>query len=127
MNGVVVRWIAALAMALLALGAAAQPLEIEGDGKSALLLSSVGRDKAAVTRVSLADGAATVVADAVLAPVGVVGVARAEHLRNRREVIAALVLVADEKADRRARSASFVDARENFHGVGLAPLRDMAR
>jgi dipeptidyl aminopeptidase/acylaminoacyl peptidase len=40
-----------------------QALEIEGDGLSALLLSSVGRDKAAVTRVRLADGATTVVAE----------------------------------------------------------------
>jgi dipeptidyl aminopeptidase/acylaminoacyl peptidase len=40
-----------------------QPLEIEGDGRSALLLSSVGRDKAAITRVRLADGATTVVAE----------------------------------------------------------------
>jgi dipeptidyl aminopeptidase/acylaminoacyl peptidase len=40
-----------------------QPLEIEGDGKSALLLSSVGRDKAAVTRVRLADGASSIVAE----------------------------------------------------------------
>ena len=40
-----------------------QPIEIEGDGKSALLLSSVDRDKAAVTRVRLADGATSVVAE----------------------------------------------------------------
>jgi dipeptidyl aminopeptidase/acylaminoacyl peptidase len=40
-----------------------QPIGIEGDGKSALLLSSVGRDKAAVTRVRLADGATSVVAE----------------------------------------------------------------
>jgi len=39
-----------------------QPIEIEGDGKSALLLSSVGRDKAAVLRVNLADGSTAMVA-----------------------------------------------------------------
>jgi dipeptidyl aminopeptidase/acylaminoacyl peptidase len=40
-----------------------QPLGIEGDGQAALLLSSVGRDKAAITRVRLADGATSVVAE----------------------------------------------------------------
>jgi len=40
-----------------------QPLGIEGDGKSALMLSSVGRDKSALMRVDLADGSTTVIGE----------------------------------------------------------------
>jgi len=40
-----------------------QPIDIEGDGKSALMLSSVGRDKAALVRVNLADGSTSVLAE----------------------------------------------------------------
>jgi len=46
-----------------------QALEIEGDGKSALMLSSVGRDTAALMRVNLADGATTVVGESPKADV----------------------------------------------------------
>jgi dipeptidyl aminopeptidase/acylaminoacyl peptidase len=38
------------------------PLTIEGDGKTALIVSSVGRDKSALTRVDLATRASTVLA-----------------------------------------------------------------
>src|SRR5258706_3683701 len=71
--------------------------------------------------------AAARVARAVFLPVRVVGVARAEFLRDRRVVLRALVLVAHEKADRGAGGPAFVHAREDLHGVGLAPLRDVAR
>jgi hypothetical protein len=62
MNGVVVRWIAALAMALLALGAAAQPLEIEGVkleptaqlGGAALQLNGAGVRTRAIFKVYVA-------------------------------------------------------------------------
>lgn len=40
-----------------------QPIDIEGDGKSALMLSSVGRDKAALLRVNLADGSTAVLGE----------------------------------------------------------------
>ena len=46
-----------------------QPLGIEGDGKSALMLSSVGRDKSALMRVDLADGSTTVVGESPKADV----------------------------------------------------------
>jgi dipeptidyl aminopeptidase/acylaminoacyl peptidase len=46
-----------------------QPLGIEGDGKSALMLSSVGRDKSALMRVQLADGATAVVGESPKADV----------------------------------------------------------
>ena len=46
-----------------------QPLGIEGDGKSALLLSSVDRDKTALMRVNLADGATTVIGESPKADV----------------------------------------------------------
>ncbi len=38
-----------------------QPLTVEGDGKSALLLTSVGRDKAALVRLDLASGTQKVI------------------------------------------------------------------
>jgi dipeptidyl aminopeptidase/acylaminoacyl peptidase len=46
-----------------------QPIAIEGDGKSALMLSSVDRDKAAVLRVDLATGKQSVVAQSEVADV----------------------------------------------------------
>jgi dipeptidyl aminopeptidase/acylaminoacyl peptidase len=46
-----------------------QALVVEGDGKSALLLSSVGRDTSALMRVNLADGASTVVGESPKADV----------------------------------------------------------
>jgi len=46
-----------------------QPLDVAGDGRSALLLSSVGRDKAAIVRVDLEDGATRVVAESERADV----------------------------------------------------------
>ncbi len=46
-----------------------QPLDITSDGKSALMLSSVGRDTAALMRVNLADGATAVVGESPKADV----------------------------------------------------------
>ena len=46
-----------------------QPLDIEGDGKSALMLSSVGRDKAALIRVNLTDGSTAVLGESSQADV----------------------------------------------------------
>src|SRR6185295_1098625 len=71
--------------------------------------------------------AAARIADAVLLQIGVVGVARAEFLRDRRVILRALVFVADEKADRGAGRLAFVHAGKNLYGVRLAALRDMAR
>src|SRR5260221_571646 len=51
--------------------------------------------------------AAAVVAQPVFLPVGVVGVTGPERVGERAVVLAALILVADEKADRRARGLSF--------------------
>src|SRR5207253_10616037 len=51
----------------------------------------------------------------------------AELVGDSGIVLGALVLVADEKADRGAGGAAFVDARKNFDRVGFAPLRDVAR
>jgi hypothetical protein len=42
-------------------------------------------------------------------------------------VLRALVLVADQEADRGAGGAALVHARKNFHRVRFAPLRHMAR
>ena len=71
--------------------------------------------------------AAAIVADAVLLPVRVVGMAGTKRVGDVRVVLAARVDVADEKRDRRPRRAALEHAGENFHGVRLAPLRDVAR
>ena len=71
--------------------------------------------------------AAAVVADAVLLPVRVVGVAGAERVGDVRVVLAALVLVADQQRDRRARRAALEHAGQDLDGVGLAPLRHVPR
>ena len=70
--------------------------------------------------------AATRVAQAVLAPVGVVGMAGAEGVEDVAVVLAALVGVADQQADRRAGGQALVDAREDLHRVGLVALRHVA-
>ena len=54
------------------------------------------------------------VAQPVLAPVGVVGVAGAEGVEDVAVVLAALVLIADQQADRRAGGLAFVDAGEDL-------------
>src|SRR5690606_186152 len=67
--------------------------------------------------------AAARVADAVLLPVGVVGVARAELARDVRVVPAARVGVADQQRDRGAGGDALVHAAEDLDLVGLAPRR----
>jgi hypothetical protein len=59
-------------------------------------------------------------------PVGVVGVAGAESLDDVAVVLRALVDVADQQRDRRARGAAFVHAGEDFDVVGFVPLRGVA-
>src|SRR5262249_52213217 len=71
--------------------------------------------------------AAAAVANAVLLPVGVVGVAGPELLRDRRVGLRALVLVAHQEADRGPRGAALQHAQEELDRVGVAPLRDVAR
>src|SRR5690606_22741489 len=66
------------------------------------------------------------VADAVLLPVGVVGVPGPELLRDGGVILAAGIGVADQQGDRRAGGAALVDAAEDVHLVGLAPLRGVA-
>src|SRR6218665_881756 len=57
------------------------------------------------------------VANAVLAPVAVVGVAGAKTLGAAAVVFAALVGIADQQRDRRARGLALVDAGEYFHRI----------
>src|SRR5690606_1988276 len=70
--------------------------------------------------------AAARVADAVLLPVGVVGVAGAELARDRAVVLAALVGVAHQQRDRGAGGDALVHAAEDLDLVGLAPRRGVA-
>src|SRR5260221_1555053 len=71
--------------------------------------------------------AATVVAQAVLLPVRVVGVTRAEGVGERAVLLAALVLVPDDETDRRARGPALEYAGEDLDAVGFLSLRDVAR
>ncbi len=66
------------------------------------------------------------IADAVLVPVGIVGMARAEALGDVRVILAALVGVADQQGDGRARGTAFIDAGEDLHRIGLGALGDVA-
>ncbi len=50
-----------------------------------------------------------------------------EGLGDGAVVLAALVLVADQQRDRRAGGLALEHAGEDLHGIGFAPLRDMAR
>jgi hypothetical protein len=65
---------------------------------------------------------ATRIAQAVFAPVGVVGMARAEGLQDVAVVLAALVGVLDQQANRRAGGQALVHAREDLHRIGLVAL-----
>jgi len=67
------------------------------------------------------------VADAVLVPVGVVRVARAELLADAAVVLAARIRVADQQRDRGAGGQPLVHAAEDFHRVRLVPLRGVPR
>ena len=65
------------------------------------------------------------VAQAVLAPVGVVGMAGPERVEDVAVVLAALIRVLDQQSDRRAGGQALVDAAEDLHHIGLAALRHM--
>lgn len=55
------------------------PLAIEGDGRTALLLSAAGRDKAALMRIDLASGASSVVAESSQADIAEVWIEPRTH------------------------------------------------
>ena len=67
------------------------------------------------------------IANAVFLPIGVVGVAGTERVGDRRVVLAARVLVADQERDRRAGGAAFENAGQDLDRVGFAALGDVAR
>src|SRR5690606_31160236 len=69
---------------------------------------------------------AAVVADAVLAAVGVVGMGRTEQILDRRVVLGLLVGVADQQADGATGGPAFEYAGENLHLVGFLTLGGMA-
>ena len=66
------------------------------------------------------------IANAVLLPVGVIGVAGPELLRDLTVVFAALVGVLDQQRDRGAGGLALVDATQDLHRVRLAALRHVA-
>ena len=60
-------------------------------------------------------------------PVSVIGVTGAKCLGDVAVILAALILVAYQQRNRRAGGFAFIHAGENFHRVGFAALRDVAR
>ena len=71
--------------------------------------------------------AAARIADAVLVPVGVVGMAGTEGLQDVAVVLAALVGVADQQRNRGARGLALVDTAQDLDGIRLVALGHMAR
>ena len=63
----------------------------------------------------------------VLLPIGVIGMPRAELLGDVAVILAALVRITNQQANRRTRGFALEDARQNFHCIRLATLRDVAR
>src|SRR6266571_6931796 len=70
---------------------------------------------------------AAIIAQAVFLPVRVIGVAGPEGVGERAVILAALVLVPDEKADRGAGGPALENAGKNLDAVGLLALRHVAR
>src|SRR5262249_27545681 len=69
--------------------------------------------------------AAAVIADAVLLPIGVIGVAGTERVRDIRVILATRILIADQQRNRRASRLPFEDAGQYLDRIGLAPLAHM--
>ena len=105
--------------------------QVAADGDPVALAEPLARDRArGDAHRGLAgrrSAAAAVVADAVLLPVRVVGVAGSERVRDIRVVPAPLVLVADQERDRRPGRAPLEHAGQDLDRVRLASLRDVAR
>src|SRR5207247_5631950 len=70
--------------------------------------------------------AAAIVAQAVFLPIRVIGVPGPESVGESAVVLALLVLVSDEKADRRAGRPAFEHTGQNLDAVGLLALRHVA-
>src|SRR5439155_12077493 len=70
--------------------------------------------------------AAAIVAQAVFLPVSVVGVAGPESVGESAVVLAPLVFVSDDEADRRAGRPAFEHTGQNLDAVGLLALRHVA-
>ena len=68
----------------------------------------------------------TVITDAVLVVVGVIGVGRAEGILDRRVVLGLLVGIADQQANRTAGGLALEDAGEDFHLIVFLTLRGVA-
>ncbi|MNF52088.1 hypothetical protein D3C84_334280 [compost metagenome] len=73
-----------------------------------------------------AAAAATVVAQAVLVMVGVVGVGRAEQVLDRRVVLGLLVGIADQQADGAAGGLALEHPGEDFHHIVFLTLGGVA-
>src|SRR6476659_50310 len=70
---------------------------------------------------------ATIIANAVLLPIGIVGMAWPKRIANVAVVLAAGVDVADQQRDRRAGGSALEHAGENLNGIGFLTLGNMPR
>ena len=70
--------------------------------------------------------AAAMIANAVLLPIGVVGVTGTEGIDQIAVIPAAGVFVSNEQRNRCAGGLAFKDTGEDFDGIGFLPLRDVA-
>ncbi len=71
--------------------------------------------------------AAAMIANTVFLPIGVVGVTGAKGIGDRRVILAARVLVANQERDRRSGRPSFENAGQDFDRVGFAALGYVSR
>ena len=69
---------------------------------------------------------AAVIANSVLLPVGIVGVARTKGVDEVAVVTASLVFVPDQEGDGRTGRLALEYPGKNFNGIGFLPLRDVA-
>src|SRR5947207_2008023 len=69
--------------------------------------------------------ATAIVANAVLLPIRVIGVAGTKGIGDVRVVFAARILIADQQRDWRSRRSAFEHAGQNFDGLGLTALAYM--
>src|SRR5688572_24236610 len=70
--------------------------------------------------------AASIVANAVFLPIGVVGMTRTKRVDQIAIIPAARIFISDEQRDRRAGGLAFKDTGEDFDRIGFLPLRDVA-
>src|SRR5262249_14591773 len=68
----------------------------------------------------------TMIPNAILLPIGIVGMTRAKRIDEVAVILAPGILISDQQRNRRTSGLAFKHARKNFDGIGFLPLRHMA-